>query len=208
VWRHGRTAWNLEGRFQGQLDVSLDDTGLAQARAAATVLATLAPDAIVSSDLKRAAVTAAELAALTGLEVSYTAGLREAHLGSWQGLTRAEVDEQYPGEAAAWLRGELERRGGGESYVEVAERAVTVIEAGLEKLPESGTLVAVTHGGTARVAIGWMVGLPAEHWRVLGALSNCCWSVLGQSRRGWALLEHNAGTLPQPVLSDDIAPNP
>jgi len=203
VWRHGRTAWNFEGRFQGQLDVELDDTGLAQAGAAATVLATLAPDAIVASDLQRAARTATELAALTGVEVSHDARLREAHLGSWQGLTRVEVDERHPGEAAAWLRGELDRRGGGETYTEVAERAVTAIERALEKLPESSTLVAVTHGGTARVAIGRMIGLPPEHWRVLGALSNCCWSVLGQSRDGWALLEHNAGTLPQPVLSDD-----
>lgn len=140
---------------------------------------------------------------MTGLEVSHDAGLREAYLGRWQGLTRTEVEQRYPGELAAWTRGDLERRGGGETNLEVAERAVAVIEHTLEKLPESGTLVAVTHGYAARVAIGRMIGLPPEHWRALGALSNCCWSVLGRSRAGWTLLEHNAGTLPQPVLSDD-----
>jgi len=203
VWRHGRTAWNLEGRFQGQTDVALDETGVAQAKAAAQVLATLRPDAIVSSDLQRAAWTAAELASVTGLEVSYDRGLREAFLGDWQGLTRAEVDERYPDQAAAWLRGESVRRGGGETNAELAERAVAAIEQALERLRPSATLVAVTHGAAARVAIGAMVGLPEEHWRALGALSNCCWSVLTQTRRGWAIAEHNAGTLPQPVLSDD-----
>jgi broad specificity phosphatase PhoE len=203
VWRHGRTAWNLEGRFQGQTDVELDETGVAQAKAAAQVLATLRPDAIVSSDLQRAARTAAELATLTGVEVAYDPGLREADLGSWQGLSRAEVDERYPDEAAAWLRGESIRRGGGETNAEVARRAVTTIEQALEKLASPSTLVVVTPGGAARVAIGRMVGLPEEHWRALGALSNCCWSVLSETSGGWALAEHNAGTLPQPVLSDD-----
>jgi glucosyl-3-phosphoglycerate phosphatase len=167
------------------------------------VLTRLAPDAIVSSDLTRAARTAEELARASGLEVSYDPGLREAGLGAWEGLTRAEVDERYPGELAAWRRGEIERRGGGETNAEVADRVVAVIERSLEKLTGAGTLVAVTHGYAARVAIGQLIGLPPEHWRVLGALSNCCWSVLGQSRDGWVLLEHNAGTLPMPVLSDD-----
>jgi broad specificity phosphatase PhoE len=203
MWRHGLTNWNLEGRFQGQLDTPLAESGLSHARAAAAVLTRLAPDAIVSSDLARAARTAVELARISGLEVSYDAGLREAGLGAWEGLTRAEVDERFPGELAAWHRGEIDRRGGGETNAEVADRVVAVLERALEKLAGPGTLVAVTHGYAARVAIGRMIGLPPEYWRVLGALSNCCWSVLGQSRDGWVLLEHNAGTLPQPVLSDD-----
>jgi broad specificity phosphatase PhoE len=228
LWRHGVTSWNREGRFQGQFDAPLAEDGLPQARAAAVVLARLAPDAIVSSDLTRAALTAQELAAVTGLEVSYDAGLREVYLGTWQGLTRAEVEERYPDEFAAWRRGQAERRGGGESNAEVASRVAAVIERALEKLARPGTLVAVTHGYAARVAIGHITGLPPQYWGVLGALSNCCWSVLGrsvsshsgsshsapappgsvrptpeQSVTGWLLLEHNAGTLPQPVLSDD-----
>jgi broad specificity phosphatase PhoE len=214
LWRHGVTRWNLEGRFQGQLDSPLADDGHSQARAAAAILARLTPDAIVSSDLSRAALTAAELAAVTGLDVSYDAGLREIYLGSWQGLNRAEVAERHPGELAAWKRGEIERRGGGESNAEVAGRVAAVIERSLEKLPGPGTLVAVTHGYAARVAIGHLIGLPPQYWGVLGALSNCCWSVLGRpvdygdpgpgrSANGWVLLEHNAGTLPQPVLRDD-----
>lgn len=204
VWRHGQTAWNLGGRFQGQSDVPLDATGVEQARSSARLLAALGPAAIVSSDLERATATAAELAAVTGLPVRTDPGLRETNLGSWQGLTRAEVEQRFPGEAAAWLRGGLDRRGGGESMTEVADRAVLAVESALEKVGADGTLIAVTHGGSGRVVIARMIALPPEHWSALGGLSNCCWSVLSERRSGrWALLEHNAGTLPQPVLSDD-----
>lgn len=203
VWRHGRTAWNLDGRFQGQSDVDLDDVGLDQARVAARILAALTPAAIVSSDLVRASDTAAALGAVTGLEVTLDPGLRETDLGTWQGLTRAEVEERCPGEAQAWLRGSQDRRGGGESMREVADRAVAVVERELLALAERDTLVVVTHGGSGRVLIAQLIGLPPEHWSALGGLSNCCWSVLNERRGHWALVEHNAGTLPQPVMSDD-----
>jgi broad specificity phosphatase PhoE len=61
----------------------------------------------------------------------------------------------------------------------------------------------VTHGGTARVTIGKLLGLPEQYSGVLGGLSNCSWSVLGEGHRGWRLLEHNAGSLPEPVFGDD-----
>jgi probable phosphoglycerate mutase len=204
VWRHGRTEWNLAGRFQGQSDVPLDEVGREQARRAARILAALGPAAIVSSDLTRASTTADALARLTGHQVALDPGLRETYLGSWQGLTRQEVDDRYPGEEAAWLRGELERRGGGESMPEVADRAVTAVQQALEKVGPDETLVAVTHGGSGRVLIGRLVGLPPEHWSALGVLSNCSWTVLRERPdRRWYITEHNAGTLPEPVLSDD-----
>jgi broad specificity phosphatase PhoE len=203
VWRHGRTQWNLAGRFQGQSDVALDEVGVQQARNAARILTGLKPAAIVASDLARAAATAAELGALTGLEVKLDSGLRETYLGTWQGLTREEVAERFPGEEEAWLRGDLERRGGGESMQEVAERAVSATRAALAELGPDDTLIAVTHGGSGRVLIGSMCGLPPEHWSALGVLSNCSWSLLAQRSHRWAIAEHNAGTLPEPVLADD-----
>jgi probable phosphoglycerate mutase len=203
VWRHGRTEWNLAGRFQGQRDVPLDPVGVAQARSSARILAALRPAAIVASDLSRAADTAAELGKLTGHQVQFEPGLRETYLGNWQGLTRAEVAARYPGEEAAWLRGELERRGGGESMPEVADRAVAAVRGALDKLGPDDTLVAVTHGGSGRVLIGRLCGLPPEHWSALGVLSNCSWTVLKQRPDRWAILEHNAGTLPEPVMADD-----
>ncbi|MFF3951976.1 histidine phosphatase family protein [Streptomyces sp. NPDC001890] len=203
LWRHGQTAWNLERRFQGSTDIALTDAGVGQAQRAARLLASLKPDAIVASDLQRAAATAAELAAITGLEVAHDSGLRETYAGAWQGLTHEEIVGQYGEQYAAWKRGEPVRRGGGELETEVADRAAPVVLGHADKLPENGTLVVVSHGGTIRTTIGRLLGLEAHHWEGLGGLSNCCWSVLGEGARGWRLLEHNAGTLPEPVLGDD-----
>ncbi|MEV6752125.1 histidine phosphatase family protein [Streptomyces sp. NPDC051214] len=203
LWRHGQTSWNLERRFQGSTDIELTDTGVAQARRAARLLASLKPDAIVASDLKRAAATANELAALTGLPVTHEQGLQETYAGEWQGLTHDEIIARFGDQYAAWKRGESVRRGGGELETEVADRAAPIVLRHAEKLPENGTLVVVSHGGTIRTTIGRLLGLESHHWEGLGGLSNCCWSVLGQGARGWRLLEHNAGTLPEPVLGDD-----
>jgi ribosome silencing factor RsfS/YbeB/iojap len=76
LWRHGQTVWNAERRFQGQSDIPLDEVGQAQAERAARLLAALRPDLIVSSDLSRAAQTAAPLSRLTGLEVTLDKDLR------------------------------------------------------------------------------------------------------------------------------------
>ncbi|MFD5199702.1 histidine phosphatase family protein [Streptomyces sp. NPDC058375] len=203
LWRHGQTAWNLERRFQGSTDIELTEAGVGQARRAARLLASLKPDAIVASDLRRAAATAAELSAVSGLTVAHDAALRETYAGEWQGLTHQEIVARFGEQYAAWKRGEPVRRGGGELETEVADRAAPVVLEHAEKLPENGTLVVVSHGGTIRTTIGRLLGLEAHHWEGLGGLSNCCWSVLGEGARGWRLLEHNAGTLPEPVLGDD-----
>ncbi|MFF2650625.1 histidine phosphatase family protein [Streptomyces sp. NPDC058045] len=204
LWRHGQTLWNLERRFQGSTDIPLTEAGLGQARRAARLLASLKPDAIIASDLGRAAATAAELAAVTGLHITHDEALRETYAGVWQGLTHEEIITLHGEEYTAWKRGEPVRRGGGELESEVADRAAPVVLRHTEKLPEDGTLVVVSHGGTIRTTIGRLLGLDARHWESLGGLSNCCWSVLGQGARGWRLLEHNAGTLPEPVLGDDV----
>ncbi|MFF4847358.1 histidine phosphatase family protein [Streptomyces sp. NPDC001194] len=203
LWRHGQTSWNLERRFQGSTDIELTETGVAQARRAARLLASLKPAAIVASDLRRASATAAELAAVTGLPVTHDAALRETYAGEWQGLTHEEIIEKYGEQYAAWKRGEPVRRGGGELETEVADRAAPVVLEHADRLPDGGTLVVVSHGGTIRTTIGRLLGLDAYDWEGLGGLSNCCWSVLGEGARGWRLMEHNAGTLPEPVLGDD-----
>ncbi|MET9223681.1 MULTISPECIES: histidine phosphatase family protein [unclassified Streptomyces] len=203
LWRHGQTAWNLEQRFQGNTDIELTAEGTAQARRAARLLAALRPDAIIASDLRRAAGTAAELAAVTHLPVTHYEGLRETFAGAWQGLTHTEIVERYGEQYAAWKRGEPVRRGGGELETEVADRAAPVVLTAADKLADDGVLVVVSHGGTIRTTIGRLLGLESTSWESLGGLTNCCWSVLGEGARGWRLLEHNAGTLPEPVLGDD-----
>ena len=82
LWRHGRTRWNAAGRAQGQTDIGLDDLGRAQSAAAAPVLASLEPTAIVSSDLSRAADTADALAKVLRTLRPLTAGRLIAVFGS------------------------------------------------------------------------------------------------------------------------------
>ena len=206
-WRHGRTAWNAERRFQGQTDVPLDDTGLAQADRAAHALARLTPGRIVSSDLSRARMTAQALSVLTGLPVHTDADLRETFAGEWQGLTRSELEERFGDDLAQWAAGSDIRPGGGETRKEVAERMVAAVTRALADVPAERTLVVATHGGSARAAIGALLGLPAEHWAALGVLSNCAWSVLEENSSGygpgWRLQEYNAGSLPVTALADD-----
>jgi probable phosphoglycerate mutase len=200
LWRHGQTIWNLENRFQGSTDVPLDEVGRAQATRAASLLAALQPARIVSSDLKRALVTASALADLTGLPVSHDARLQERFGGSFEGLTGSEIWARFPDQAATWQPVD------GETEAEVGERVAAAFADAVADLPLDGTLVLVSHGFAARCGLGRVLGLPQEVWWRLGPLGNCSWSIVGESggpHPGWRLLEHNAGTLPEPVLSDD-----
>jgi len=68
----------------------------------------------------------------------------------------------------------------------------------------TGLAVVVSHGAALRLGMSRLLGMPEELFGVLGPLSNCSWSVLGRRYGRWRLVEHNAGTLPEPVvLSDD-----
>jgi probable phosphoglycerate mutase len=202
LWRHGQTLWNAERRFQGQSDVPLDETGEAQAERAARLLAALRPDLIVSSDLSRAASTAAPLARLTGLEVNLDKDLRERSGGSWEGLTDTEIRERYPDEHATWTPPD------GEPAAAVADRVAGALRRTVTAVSEQvtgrdGLAVVVSHGAALRLGMSRLLGMPADLVSVLGPLSNCSWSVLGVRYGRWRLLEHNAGTLPEPVLGDD-----
>jgi len=211
LWRHGQTVWNVERRFQGQSDIPLDETGQAQADRAARLLAGLRPDLIVSSDLSRAASTAAALARLTGLEVTLDKDLRERHGGCWEGLTDSEIRARYPAEHASWNPpdGEpgpvvAERVAGALHRIAAALAGGGLAEGGLSEWGmTTGLAVVVSHGAALRLGMSRLLAMPDELFGVLGPLSNCSWSVLGRRHDRWRLLEHNAGTLPEPILSDD-----
>jgi glucosyl-3-phosphoglycerate phosphatase len=197
LWRHGQTIWNAEARFQGQTDIPLDEIGQAQAERAARLLAALRPDQIFSSDLQRAASTAAALARLTGLPVTFDKDLRERSGGAWEGLTDVEIAERYPAERQGWNPPD------GELAVAVADRVSGAMQRIADGLGDGGLAVVVSHGAALRLGISKMLGLTEDVFGVLGPLTNCSWSVLGLRGARWRLLEYNAGTLPEPVLGDD-----
>ncbi|WP_283138268.1 histidine phosphatase family protein [Rhizohabitans arisaemae] len=196
-WRHGQTLWNIEHRFQGHADIPLDETGLAQAARAASLLATLRPTMIVSSDLQRAYDTASALSRLTDVPVHTDKAFRERSGGEWEGFTGPEIKERWPAEHAAW------EPPGGETVAAVAARVADGITTWLDRLEPDGLLVLASHGAALRFGIAGLLRLPDHLWYNLGPLGNCSWSVLAEGREGWRLLEHNAGTLPEPVASDD-----
>ncbi|TDC99366.1 histidine phosphatase family protein [Nonomuraea deserti] len=195
--RHGQTLWNVERRFQGHSDIPLDETGIAQAARAASLLASLRPTLIVSSDLQRANDTALALGRIVGLDVAVDKDFRERGGGQWEGLTREEIAARWPDEYAAWEAPD------GEPVGDVAARVAAAMRKWAGRLDDDGLLVVASHGAALRLGICELLGLPEELWPALGGLGNCSWSVLQEGRKGWRLLEHNAGTLPEPVNSDD-----
>jgi probable phosphoglycerate mutase len=193
LWRHGQSVWNANDRVQGQTDVELSELGREQAAAAATRLAALKPDALVSSDLRRAADTAAALAELTGLPVRYDERLRERHFGEWQGLTLTEVAERWPERYARWRRGEGVADAGVEDMDVLAKRVTAALQEAVVQAPGSTTVVA-THGGAARHGTAGLLGWPEAVAKTLGGLGNCRWTDLSfDPVRGWQLRAHNVG---------------
>jgi probable phosphoglycerate mutase len=204
LWRHGRTEWNATGRFQGQTDIDLDEIGRAQAWESARRLAALEPDLLISSDLRRTRDTMAALAEITGKPLQLDERLRETFAGEWQGLTGAEIASRYPEEYKAWRAGDpLLKVGGGETRQDVAERMAAAVRDIAARLADDGLAVLTTHGGAARLGIAALIGMPLERFTNIGGLSNGSWSMLRDTDQGWVLVEHNAGTLPTPVVIEE-----
>ena len=203
LWRHGQTDWNMINRFQGHSDIPLNDVGRYQAKHAAEILAGMNPTAIISSDLGRARATAQALADLVGLPVTTHENLRETNGGLWEGKTGKENRAEDFQNFIRWIDGDDNPAGTtGERRSEVAARAVGVIMKELEGKTDE-LLVVATHGGTARCVLGELLQLPLSHWGVIGGLSNASWSILDRNTRQWNLIEHNAGSIPEPVYGEE-----
>lgn len=204
--RHGETDWNASLRLQGHRDIPLNDLGLQQADAAAPSVAALEPEVIISSDLQRAQQTAAPVSAISALEVGIDVRLRETLLGDWEGLTRDEVVDGWPGMWEQWRASSADfAPPGGESRAQVAERSlrvVTELDAG-----EHRRALLVAHGGLIVGLTGRLLELPSEHWRVLTGVSNCHWVILHQGGSGWRLHSYNAGlgSVVLPGGEDEVA---
>ena len=145
--RHGETAWNVEARLQGQLDIPLNERGEEQARRAARSLADDRPDVVVSSDLARARATAEAIAAFNQVPLFLDPALRERSFGSFEGLTHTEVDQRWPEQSQRWRSRDPDfAPGDGETLRVFFGRCV---EATLRIAEEHAgkTIVLVAHGG-------------------------------------------------------------
>jgi probable phosphoglycerate mutase len=149
--RHGETDWNRDGLWQGWADPPLNETGRAQARELAEQLRDVPFDSVYSSDLQRAHETAEIVAAPHGVPVVTDPGLREIDVGSWSGLTRAEIEERFPD-------GE---RPDGETRDQHATRVLAAVERIARDTPGRRILL-VTHGGTMRALHGHVSDEPVH----------------------------------------------
>lgn len=190
LWRHGRTEWNQAGRFQGQTDIPLSDTGLSQAEATAPHVAAFKPDAIVSSPLRRALQTADALAEVTGLAVSTEDRLLEINVGTWAGLTLAEVRKK-DSQLDVWSKTKDYRFSTtGETNTEVGQRVAPALRDIAAAHPGQ-TIVIVSHGTALRMGAARLCGLDYQGAQDLGALQNCAWSVLEPDKGRWHIIEWN-----------------
>lgn len=164
--RHGETDWNRENRFQGHADPPLNETGRGQAAELAAALAAEPLAAVYSSPLQRAFETARTVAAAHSLEPVAVDALREVDVGSWQGLTRAEIEQRFPERFVRWLAYEQGWEDG-ESYEEMGHRVI----AGLLEIAaahEGERILAVSHGGPIRAAYALADGITHSEARRRG----------------------------------------
>ncbi|MFO1273000.1 MAG: histidine phosphatase family protein [Rubrivivax sp.] len=147
VVRHGETDWNVEQRVQGQLDVPLNANGRRQAERLAAALADEGLAALYSSDLSRAADTAAAVARRAGLPVQHAPGLRERGFGHLEGMTWREIEQRHPEAALRWRRRDPAfGPGGGEVLADFYARCVAAAAA-LAARHAGQTIALVAHGG-------------------------------------------------------------
>jgi broad specificity phosphatase PhoE len=163
--RHGQSDWNATRRWQGHADRPLTDQGRDQARALGARLAHIELDAVYSSDLRRSADTAAEVAAAQGLDVIERPELREVDVGSWSGLTREEAEQRFPQGFARWREG-YPGWEDGESYEGMTTRVLAAV-LDIARGHEGGRVLVVSHGGPIRAIHAAALGLDVHTYRRL-----------------------------------------
>ncbi|MBN2002341.1 MAG: alpha-ribazole phosphatase [Anaerolineae bacterium] len=181
--RHGETIWNAAGRYQGHVDVPLSEVGRAQAEALARRLAGEHLDAIYASDLSRAHETAKAIAAQHDLPVSLDLRLREMSFGKWEGMTFAQMEDEFPDEVAWWNADRLNRAPpGGETLGDGTARIQSVLDDVVRRHQDQ-TVVLVAHGGPLKLLLCLLLNKPPrEFWQFRmdnTALSEIEWYHLG-----------------------------
>ena len=163
--RHGATTLTAEDRFAGETDVQLSDEGREQARRLAARLSGEKVAAVFASPLGRTVETARILAEPLGCEFETRDGLREISHGHWEQLTRHEVEERFPAEAAEWDRDPYTfAPADGESGLAVTARALPVLVEIVRKHPGETVLV-VSHKATIRLLVSSLLGFDARRYR-------------------------------------------
>lgn len=207
--RHGRTAFNAEGRLQGQSDIALDETGLWQVEQAAEALRRLYVEGVgkgrrqvvVSSDLKRALQTAHAFADPLHVPVQTDERVRERNFGEWEGMTLKDIQERWPEDYADWAGfrgGEMSH--GAEAKSDVGARGVAALTDWSGRYDDDTDLFVFSHGAWISQTLQTLIGLSEVHPDFAGLLSmrNAHWARLRPLDRAgcavrWRLETFNTG---------------
>ena len=192
--RHGETAWNVNTRIQGQLDIGLNETGRWQAHREALALAGEPIAALYSSDLLRAWDTALSISNATGLAVQTVEGLRERGFGVFEGKTFQQVEALWPEQALRWRKREPAfEPEGGESLLRFRERITQTMQTLAEQHPGE-QIAMVAHGGVMdvlyRAATRQEIQAPRTWDLGNAAINRLLWTPEGLTLVGWADTQH------------------
>ncbi|MBA4177495.1 MAG: histidine phosphatase family protein [Leptothrix sp. (in: Bacteria)] len=177
--RHGETDWNRQQRFQGHIDVPLNDTGRDQAARLAARLAAEQHDLLFSSDLQRARQTAAPLAAAWGRDDGVLPGFREQGFGLLEGLDAPTIQAEQPALWRGWLQQDADFAApGGESQRQFHARVLAAVRELVDR-HAGRRVVVVTHGGVLDMLWRSAHGLP------LAGLRQCHIPNTGINRLRW-----------------------
>lgn len=183
--RHGATANNAQRRYTGQSDVPLSALGERQAEALAARLTHEHLDCVVSSDLRRASVTAQHVAAPHKLPLQLDAGLREISMGAWEGATFDEISQREPERLRLWHEDPLTHAPpGGETITEVRDRLVHALARWHSAFPD-GAVLWVTHGGVIGILLCHLLGMDlSRRWQFRRDNAALCEIEIGRAQAG------------------------
>jgi broad specificity phosphatase PhoE len=190
--RHGETDWNREGRFQGQIDIPLNEHGLAQAEAARGFLAATPMQRAYSSDMARPLRTAEViLATHPGVPLTTTTGLREIGHGLWEGRLEREIAAGWPQLLADWkCHPQTVQMPEGETIGEVWKRSLAIWERIVAGLGSQETALVVAHDAVNKTILCALLGLgPADIWAVK------------QGNGGVTVIDYPRGATAPPVVA-------
>ena len=159
--RHGKTAWNGTGKIQGHSDIELDEIGIEQAKKLAAHCPFDKVDAIYSSDLQRARVTAEILAEKFNLPVQTMVELREVHFGDWEGKIFSELEKVEPENVKKFFRKPDELKiNNAETFFEAQARAMASLKRIIASNKNDAQIIVVAHGAITRTIICAFLEIP------------------------------------------------
>lgn len=193
--RHGATVLSAEDRYAGSTDIALSDEGRAQAKALGERLAGEPLTAVYASPMSRAQDTARLILAGRGLDVTTVPELRETDHGHWEGRTREEIRDGFPGEYARWEGDPFTfAPSGGETGLAVLARALPSFLTIVERHPDGAVLI-VSHKATIRLVVGALLGVELRGYRDRLDMSPC----------GLNILDVKPGAEARLVLFNDVS---